>query len=247
MIGLLLLLSLIISLMIIFTEKLYLKRNYITNEELVWLAEQMVDEAEIANATLKKVEADGQKELEKILSNGLVTSAEQSMIKLANKRISEANNSYCSAVEGAKEVLAILPESVTEKRNLFLNRLNDLSSASMLIIPEITSNDNYLSEESTLELMSLVEEMVKLVEFIEMNLKENFDSIINSKELDIKSYLSIEESNRKLIMAKATIQKEVDALPNLYDFGEQKNKLQDRINKIQPLPIPNKKKNFSKA
>ncbi|HEL1201770.1 TPA: hypothetical protein TVL20_001200 [Streptococcus equi subsp. zooepidemicus] len=138
MIGLLLLLSLIISLMIIFTEKLYLKRNYITNEELVWLAEQMVDEAEIANATLKKVEADGQKELEKILSNGLVTSAEQSMIKLANKRISEANNSYCSAVEGAKEVLAILPESVTEKRNLFLNRLNDLSSASMLIIPEIT-------------------------------------------------------------------------------------------------------------
>ncbi|HEL1085771.1 TPA: hypothetical protein TVG21_002021, partial [Streptococcus equi subsp. zooepidemicus] len=181
---------------------LYLKRNYITDEELVWLAEQMVDEAEVANAILKKVEADGQKELEKILSNDLVTSAEQLMIKLANKRISEANNGYCSAVEGAKEVLTILPESVTEKRNLFLNRLNDLSSASMLTIPEITSNDNHLSEESTLELMSLVEEMVKLVEFIEMNLKENFDSIINSKELDIKNYLSIEESNRKLIMAK---------------------------------------------
>ncbi|HEL0597991.1 TPA: hypothetical protein TUT17_001953, partial [Streptococcus equi subsp. zooepidemicus] len=133
-----------------------LKRNYITDEELVWLAEQMVDEAEVANTILKKVEADGQKELEKILSNELVTSAEQLMIKLANKRISEANNGYCSAVEGAKEVLTILPESVTEKRNLFLNRLNDLSSASMLTIPEITSNDNHLSEESTLELMSLV-------------------------------------------------------------------------------------------
>ncbi|HEL1223226.1 TPA: hypothetical protein TVN86_001859, partial [Streptococcus equi subsp. zooepidemicus] len=156
MIGLLLLLSLIISLMIIFTEKLYLKRNYITDEELVWLAEQMVDEAEVANTILKKVEADGQKELEKILSNELVTSAEQLMIKLANKRISEANNGYCSAVEGAKEVLTILPESVTEKRNLFLNRLNDLSSASMLTIPEIISNDNHLSEKSTLELMSLI-------------------------------------------------------------------------------------------